>query len=83
MKKNCFTQEQLDEIKNTSLPMPMSFEDADGDVIEAYSLESLGGMADNNGMPQTVRMVIHRFGQKKLRLTYQMRSIEVLEDERN
>lgn len=80
MKKNCFTQEQLDEIKNTSLPIPTLFEDDDGDVVEAYSLESLVGMSENNGMPHEINLIFHRFGQKKLRMTYQMRSIEVLED---
>lgn len=80
MKKNCFTPEELQKIKECGLKLPAFFDDIDGDVIEAYSLESLIGMNENNGMPHTINLIYHRFGQKNLRMTYQMRSIEVLND---
>lgn len=69
-----FSENEINNFKKGSLPFPYMVYDGvnPDDVIEVTEVISIGGMADNNGIPNEIVMYNHRKNEESKRLVYRL-----------
>lgn len=79
---NYFTDVEVKEIEESSLRFPQTFcENDDWDsVSEILAIESMGGMAQNNGVPNEIVIIRYRKDKEAERLTYKLSKTETIGD---
>lgn len=78
--RSCFTDVEIKEIEESSLRFPQTFcENDDWDsVSEILAIESMGGMAQNNGTPNEIAIIRYRKDKEAERLTYKLSKTETI-----
>lgn len=69
-----FTEEEIDNFKNGSIPFPLLVHDntKEKNIIEVNEIVMLSGMASNNGDPDKIIIYKHQKGKEKQTLVYKM-----------
>lgn len=68
-----FTQSEVEAFMDGSINYPhLIVEKEHNEVIEVSEVVMLGGMADNNGTPDTIGIQVHRKGEPTRHLTYKL-----------
>jgi hypothetical protein len=68
-----FTQEEIDEIKESSLKFPYFIYDESPDKItEVIEVVSISGMTDNNGTPTEIVIYKTKKGEETEKLIYKL-----------
>ena len=69
-----FTEEEIDNFKNGSIPFPLLVHDntKEKNIIEVNEIVMLSGMASNNGDPDKITICKHQKGKEKQTLVYKM-----------
>lgn len=77
---NYFTGVEIKEIEESSLRFPQTFCENDDweSVSEILAIESMGGMAQNNGTPNEITIVRYRKDKEAERLIYKLSKTETI-----
>lgn len=69
-----FTEEEIDNFKNGSIPFPLLIHDGtkERNIIEVNEIIMMSGMASNNGNPEKITIYKHQKGKEKKTLVYKM-----------
>lgn len=69
-----FTEKEIKDFQNGSINYPyLVVEKGQHEVVEISEIIAINGMADNNGIPTTINVRVHKKGEKTKCLSYELK----------